>query len=104
MEKINWMLGMTDNMMNMTMKNPNDPMCKEMYMMTSSMMGNLNHMKLIQNKDMIIVSMMETMMRNMESMMMKMNMDNQTEKMMMSSMMKYMIIMQMSYITSMISK
>ncbi len=101
-QKIDWMLGMTDNMMNMTMKNMDKPMMAEMYSMTSAMMGNLNHMKLM-GMESGMMDMMEPMMRNMEKMMSGMDMNNGMQMMMMKEMMSYMVMMQMSTIMQMMS-
>jgi hypothetical protein len=102
-EKINWMLGMTDNMMGMTLKNMEKPLMPEMYSMTSAMMGNLNQMKVMEGMGMMTgsVDMMEMMMRSMEKMMMSMDMNNDMQRMMMKNMMSYMVMMQMSMVMSM---
>lgn len=102
MERIDWMLGMTENMMNMTVQIGMDkPLMPEMYSMTSAMMGNLHHMKLMPNKDMSMLGMMEQMMRSMEDMMKTMDMEDMQSKMMMKHMMQYMIMMQMHNINKM---
>ncbi|MBN2458452.1 hypothetical protein JXB31_04960 [Candidatus Woesearchaeota archaeon] len=101
MERIDWMLGMTDNMMSMTQANMEKPMVKEIYGLVSSMMGNLNLMKMGNMMEMSALNMMEGMMRNMEEMMKGMDMDNHNQKMIMKSMMSYMVMMQMHMITSM---
>src|SRR3989344_68249 len=88
-EKINWMLGMTDNMLGLAEKNKGMPMMDEMYSMISTLMGNLNHMKMMENMDMHMVGMMEKMMMHMDP-------ANDMQKGMMKNMMKYMIVMQMN--------
>jgi hypothetical protein len=103
-EKLDWMLGMTQNMMNMAEKNMSKMGMTDMYSMTSVMMGNLNHMKL--SGDMMgnnVVDMMEKMMRGMEGMMMNMDMGNAMQMTMMKNMMNFMIMMQMSTIMGMMN-
>ena len=87
---------MTDNMLGLAEKNKGMPMMDEMYSMISTLMGNLNHMKMMENMDMHMVGMMEQMMRSMENMMMHMDPANDMQKGMMKNMMKYMIVMQMN--------
>jgi hypothetical protein len=103
-EKIDWMLGMSENMMNAAVKNMDKPEMKEMYTMTSTMMGNLNHMKMYDNMDHNSLSMMEQMMRNMETMMTSMDMNNDMHKKMMKNMMGYMVMMQMNMLMNMMNK
>lgn len=99
MEKIDWMLGMTENMMNNAEKRPE---MKGMYMLSSSMMGNLNFMKMhMEMLDPAAVGMMESMMRSMESVMMAGNMESEMHRSMMENMMRYMTMMQMDMIMSM---
>jgi hypothetical protein len=98
MEKINWMLGMTQNMMNIVEKNMHIEMMPELYGMTSAMMGNLNIMKISGMVSMDVVNIMEQMMRGMEQMMMKMDMNSNSDKEMMKNMMSYLVWMQMSAI------
>jgi hypothetical protein len=104
MEKINWMLGMTENMMNLSVKNMEKTLVPEMYTMTSAMMGNLNHMKMYANIDERSMDMMEHMMRNMEMMMLSMDMMNEKQKTIMKSMMGYMVMMQMNLIMNMMNQ
>lgn len=105
MEKIDHMLGMTQNMMNITEQHNEMQMMPEMYRMTSVMMGNLNHMKMMHNMnmsmDVSMIDMMESMMRSMEQVMMNMDMNNEMQKKMMMDMMMYMTNMQMSVIMMM---
>jgi hypothetical protein len=97
-EKIDWMLGMTENMMSMTVKNMDKPMMKDMYSMTSAIMGNLNYMKMNTGMDMKMIDMMESMMRNMEMTMMNMDVNNDKMRTTMKSMMGYMVMMQLQMI------
>jgi hypothetical protein len=101
--KIDWMLGMTENMMNLTLKHTDKPMMGEMYSMTSAMMGNLNHMK-VMNFQSGMIDMMEPMMRSMEEFMMHMDVNNDSLRSMMKNMMSFMIMMQMSMIMSSMSQ
>ncbi|MFW5746293.1 MAG: hypothetical protein ACOCWQ_01945 [Nanoarchaeota archaeon] len=96
MEKLDWMLGMTENMMNIADRNR--PASDQMYAMTSTMMGNLHHMKMMDPVEGTQMDMMESMMRSMEDMMKNMRMDDQMQQSMMHSMMRYMIMMQMNMI------
>jgi hypothetical protein len=97
-EKMDWMLGMTENMMNISVKNMDKSMMPEMYSMTSAMMGNLNHMKMYGGIDEGHINLMEHMMRNMEMMMQNMDMMNDMQKSVMKSMMGYTVMMQMNLI------
>ena len=100
-ERINWMLGMTQNMMNISEKEMNKEMMPEIYSMTSAMMGNLNHMKVAKmTLSEHIMMMKENMMRAMENMMQTMDMNSMQHKTMLKMMMQYMIGMQMSILTS----
>jgi hypothetical protein len=103
-EKINWMLGMTENMMNISIKNMEKTMVPEMYAMTSAMMGNLNQMKIYGSMDERSLDMMEQMMRNMEMMMLSMDLMNEKQKTVMKHMMGYMVLMQMNMIIGMIEQ
>jgi len=99
-EKINGMLGMTQNMMNISEREMGKEMMPEIYSMTSAMMGNLHHMK-VSNMTISdhIMMMKENMMRAMENMMMSMDMNNMQHKTMLKMMMSYMVGMQMSILT-----
>ena len=103
-EKMDWMLGMTDNMLNIAEKNKAMPMMDEMYSMTSAMMGNLNHMKMYENIDERHINLMEQMMRNMEMMMQSMDMANDKQKAVMKCMMGYMVMMQMNLIMNVMNQ
>jgi hypothetical protein len=105
MERISWMLGMTQNMMNIAEQNMQMDMMNEMYAMTSVMMGNLNYMNLMSHMlDTTMLDMMEPMMRSLEQMMMNVNMEDKPQKEMIKNMMQYMIWMQMFMITKMQKK
>ncbi|MFP4567889.1 MAG: hypothetical protein ACLFN8_03010 [Candidatus Woesearchaeota archaeon] len=103
-QKIDWMLGMTDNMMNITTKHQEKEMMEDMYSLTSAMMGNFHQMKMMMNTTTHkmtdnMIHMMEQMMRSMEDIMMNMNMEDMQNKKMMKHMMHYMVMMQMSMIS-----
>lgn len=95
MEKMNWMVGMTDHMMSMCMQDQQQPLMQEMYNMTSAMMGNLNHMKMLTVLDKFNIDLMEPMMRSLEETMKRMDMHNEQQMSMIKNMMHYMLMMQM---------
>lgn len=64
-ERINWMLGMTENMMGISMNNMDKMHMPEMYAMTSTLMGNLNHMKMMGMANGMTMGVMEPIMKNM---------------------------------------
>ena len=105
MEKIDWMLGMSENMMNICQKHMSDNMMmRQMYQMSSSLIGNLNYIKLMMSNrtDMYFnLDMVENMFRNMEEMMMNMDVHDERQVKMMRSMMGYMVDMQIMMITMM---
>lgn len=103
-QKIDWMLGMTENMMNITQKHVGKDMMDDMYSLTSAMMGNFHQMKIMMNNmthhmTHNMMHMMEQMMRSMEHIMMNMNMDDQQNKSIMKNMMHYTVMMQMSMLS-----
>lgn len=104
-EKIDFMLGMVQNMMNISEKNMSNSNMREIYGMTSAMMGNLHYMKMSSSKmSNSSVDSMESMMRSMESMMSSMDSNSKENSMMMKNMMNYMIMMQYSEIMKMMEK
>ena len=94
-KKIDWMLGMSDNMINISDKNKDKPMMDEISSMAWGMKENLDKLKM-QDIDDEVMSLMEQMMRNMEEIMMTMNMEDERQRMMIKYMMSYILIMQMS--------
>lgn len=94
-EKIDYMVGMTQNMMNIAEKNIENSTMPHMYLLTSIMMGNLNHMKLMENTNEEMTAMMEPMMRGMEHIMVNSDMNNNTQMEVLKNMMGYIIGMQM---------
>ncbi|MGM5488890.1 MAG: hypothetical protein ACQESG_08135 [Nanobdellota archaeon] len=96
-EKIDWMLGMTENMLNITEARQEIPMVGDMCNMAGAMKDNLVQLKergMDDNK----VELMEQMMRAMEEVMIDMDMNDARQKMIMKHMMNYMIMMQTSYL------
>ncbi|MFO7711067.1 MAG: hypothetical protein R6V53_04865 [Candidatus Woesearchaeota archaeon] len=92
-EKIDWMLGMTENMLNITQARQDIPMVDELYNMAGSMKSNLEMLK-ERDMDGQYIDLMEQMMRAMEEVMIDMDMESDRQKMIMRHMMNYMIMMQ----------
>jgi hypothetical protein len=96
-EKINWMLGMSENMKNIVSNYQNKPEMGEMMSMINEMKANLHVMQHVSVDDMFI-DMVEPMMRSMEQIMMYMNYEDPNQIVMMRYMMHYMVMMQRSKI------
>jgi DNA-binding LytR/AlgR family response regulator len=92
-EKINWMLGMSENMKNITMNYQDRPEMNEVMGMVNEMKANLHVMQHV-NVDSMFIDIAEPMMRSMEQIMMYMNYDDKNQVVMMRYMMHYMIMMQ----------
>ena len=94
-EKIDWMMGMAENMKNISQSNMDKPMMNEFFDMSMRMQDNLDRMRSMDMPD-DMVDIMEQMMRSMEQVMINMDKDSQDHKMAMKYMMSYMIMVQMS--------
>lgn len=96
-EKIDWMLGMSQNMLNISEENKDRPMVGELYQLNSVLLQNLERMKEKEGLDNVIDN-MEPIMRALEQVMIHMDMDDENQKTAMRHMLTYMQFLQSQYI------
>ena len=90
-EKIDWMIGMSENMANIAADNQGMSFMDELHNMATNIRDNLDKMRERELEDRT-VDMMEQLMRSMEQVMINMDKGNDQQNLAMKNMMMYMLV------------